>query len=272
MDHLIDMFSTWRRSVKEGNEKLDNSKTITKLSDFEKTVFIVGTLIVPILVLLPTTTPRLGLIYACATRSQMILLSGFVLVSCCRCYPRYFPHWAVTVIVLLLWITCVIQGYAINDDREVTVLRNVLFYLQIVAGAGFVICIGCWLLSEFVMRFAVPRLLRLLRASWRGGDRPGGKTDVASHMHSKHAELAIVFPAVYTLAAIAAVLMIAALGSLSGSFYDFTEQNVMMLNIPIFIFVIMMALIKSQFAEYELTDYLYRLLENKRSYVRYITR
>jgi hypothetical protein len=274
LDFLVDLFSTKSvLSTNAQNQKDIDSTTKPILTDYEKWVFSIGVAMVPILVVFPTDTPRLALAYCCCSRSQIMLLGGYVIVASASRYPTYFPLAATLFVLVTLFIVSVVQPWALNISRDVTPLRDVLFYAEIVASFVFFACSGVCLYREFLVKIIFPRLHKLLPSYYH---RPADASyqppvDDSELRRAAHSESRVYFPTVSILAAFIWIVFTAGVGVLSPNFYDTTDWNLTILNLPIILFQITMMLLASQFSKYEIVENLYGMLEGKKTYVRYIS-
>ena len=80
------------------------------LNGLEILVFEVGILIVPVISYLPASTPALALIYICASRCQTILMTGFIMHTCHRHYPTFFPAVITQFVVVGVGFVSIAQG------------------------------------------------------------------------------------------------------------------------------------------------------------------
>lgn len=279
LDFLVDLRST--KSVLSKNQKADgntNPLPLPILTDYEKWVFSIGVALVPVLVLFPTSTPRLALAYCCCSRSQILLLGGYVIIASSSRYPAYFPVTATLFVIIVLWIVSVVQPWALNISRDVTPLRDVLFYMEIIGSFVFFACSGVCLYREFLVEIIFPRLRQLLplgfahlAAAGAGAGTGPHPIDESDARRASHSENRVYFPTVSILAAFIWIVFTAAVGTMSPNFYDTTDWDLTILNLPIVLFQITMMLLASQFSKYEIVENLYAMLDSKKSYVRYIS-
>jgi hypothetical protein len=295
-DSVVDFFSstTSAHLRNKTRQEADDNKKRSIITEYERWVFCIGVVLVPVIALLPTSTARLALAYTCATRSQILVLGGYVVIACSSRYPVYFPLPATLFTLVACWVATVISPWILNISREVTTARLVIYYLE---WAGIVVYFACalwWVYCEVLVRLVVPRLRRLVvrvvawdgrsNAPGRQGSRNGRKGSVtgsggghsagsiadAGQMRVKHAESSVFFPIAYVLVAFVWMVFTGIVISLTANLYDTTERDLLLLNLPIILFQVTMMLLSSQFSKFEVVENLYALLDSKKSYVRYI--
>ena len=266
-DFILDHIDNLMLSPKKNEENEGTKKIVV---DSEKFMFFLGVLVIPALALLPTSTYGLALSYVCACSSQQILIGGFTVVMCSRYYKSYFPL-PLTVFTLVSFIsTTVVQAWIMNlsytfDDR-----RFIAFVLQLFSFIPFVLCSFYWLYCEFILRLLVPRVRQIIHTVRQKG-KNNSRSDGLEKQHERHSEDLLYFPIWFAGSAIAFLVLLAIIGTIAPNFFDMGPGDLMMINLPGFLFQISMMVFSAQYAKYEAVEYLYKLLDSKKSYVRYIS-
>lgn len=287
IDSIVDLFSLTTRllTLQKKNRQQADGNDISKsvITEIEKWTFSIGVVLVPIIALFPSSTPRLALVYCCATRSQILLMGGYVIIGSSSRYPKYFPLITVWIMIIACWLPIVAAPWILNVSREVTLLRDLIFYVEFAGIALYFVCALRWLFYEFVVKLLAPTLHLMLIEAWRSSSyRNGEDADgvaviaaanaaAAGMMRMKHSESSVYFPAAYVIVSLTWTLFTAFVYSLLTNFYDTTEKDLLLLNVPILIFQITMMMLSYQFAKFEVVEHLYALLDSKKSYVRYIS-
>lgn len=175
--------------------------------DSETLLFIAGTVVVPLIALLPTSPEAglpLALIYTCTSQAQLILLGGFVGIMCTRYYRAHFPLLAVAFGIACFSGASMLMPSAINIAAgPVTPFRNVLFYLHYPGGLVFLLCALRWMYRDIVVAHVAPCVRRLVTLRLRlGGHYDVSKYVTAHDLRKQHAEGTQYFPMSYALSAI----------------------------------------------------------------------
>ena len=159
LDSVVDLFSSLSSSnVRHKNPETNGKHMMAVITEYERLVFSVGVLCVPVVALLPTSTPRLALIFCCASRCQILVLGGYVMVASSIRFPTYFPLMARWVPIFATWIPSVISPWVVNISREVTPLRDAIYYIALAGVAIYFICAVRWLFRDFLAKFVVPQV------------------------------------------------------------------------------------------------------------------
>ena len=88
------------RNEKKIKDKLIKQSSIDLLNDYEKFMFLLGIVVLPIVMYFPESTPNLSLVYLSCERCQHTLVVGAIITSLCRHDKKLFPA-EVTVIILV---------------------------------------------------------------------------------------------------------------------------------------------------------------------------
>ena len=268
LEFLIDKVN---EVVTHKNKNNGNSKII--LLDMEMLVYILGTMIVPIIAFLPFDTPRLALIYTCASRAQLLLIGGFVAVVFSRKYRNYFPTWTTIIFLTCFPVCLIVQAWIINDDinDEMTPSRWAFYYIEWFGGIVLLISALIWLYCEFMCRLLLPRMRRgLLFLVARGKTGDNAKM-TPEDIKEKQAEDSAYFPIIYVFCCFLFFFFMALSNTIVTDWYHMTPANLLIMNIPVLVFQLSIFVIRSQFSQYEISSTLLALLASKASYVRYIS-
>ena len=227
IDHLTNAYS------KHAYWRYTKHKDI--VVDSETMLFIAGTVVVPILALLPTSPEAslpLALIYTCASQAQLILLSGFVGVMCCRYFTSDFPfHWTF-LFIAVFGGSSVIRPYAINvSGGPITLFRNVCYYMHAPGIMIYLLCAIRWLYNY-----------RLVL--WRRS-----RGNVGNSVHTQLNKYAELFPMTYALSAIVCITFIFINSGTQTDFYYITPASLLAYNVPVLFFQACLILLRSQFSK-----------------------
>jgi hypothetical protein len=216
------------------------SKHKDVMVDSEILVYVVGTILVPLVTLPDIDNSRLALIYTCASQSSLILLSGFVSIMCSRYFRKYFPAWVIVWGIVFLGGACMFTPWIINQSTEY------------VGGGVFVFYSLRWIYFEFIMRLILPFLKHHYYYII---------TTSAEAKRKEHQKDSLYFPIMYAMSALVSIFFIAFSGGaqLNTNFYNITPTNLLWFGIPVLGFQVCMLLVKSQFSKYEVVENLYSL-------------
>jgi hypothetical protein len=247
----------------------------------EKFTFLCGIVVCPAVAMLPDTTDALALGYICASRAQLLLVGGCIVITASRGDRRIFNTPLTMLVLVSLWIANTMFGWSINfsqlsngnvatsatgsefrSDSGKTAynVRQVMTILNWIAAITFILCCVRWLYSEVFVKVVTPWVMAHVRGTAVRQRRAKGDRE-------SHAESLIWFPTLYIASSLIAIVVIG---------YD-SEINFMELlqasdlvttNTPFFFFEIMVAILALQLVKFEAVASLYELLDSKKTYVR----
>jgi hypothetical protein len=265
LNAVIDLFSKTDSAERGENAIVSGFASMNKM---EKLVFCVGIVITPAIALLPRTSPQLGLAFTCASRAQLVLVGGSIMITSSRGNRKIFPLPATLLVIVLLSIANGMQAWAINKSSltyvdasfvPVDAARQVSTWANWLAAFVFIGCALRWIYTEFICGFLWSNLNHYRRGTYNR---------VWSDME-KHQESVIWFPMLYV---VASLVVIGCVGdsSLSGDFYMLGDRDLLFLNVPFFFFEICVIVLSMQLVKFESVESLYKLLDSKKTYVRYM--
>ena len=234
LDSVVDLFSSWSSNIRHKNPETNGKHMMAVITEYERFVFCIGVLLVPVIALLPTSSPRLALIYSCACRSQILVLGGYVIVASSIRFPTYFPLVTRWIPILACWIPSVVSPWVFNISREVTPLRDALYYTEFAGVAVYFVCALRWLFLDFLAKFVVPQV-RQWWSEWWDSDEDES-TGVAMTERAKHAQGVAYFPAASVLISLMWMIFTAAIFSFTANLYDLAGRDLLLLNIPILLY------------------------------------
>ena len=247
-DFLIDFLS--EQYSRNAYRRYSKHKDV--MVDSEILVYVVGTILVPIVTLPDIDNPRLALLYTCASQSSLILLSGFVSIMCSRYFRKYFPAWVINFGIVLLGGASMFTPWIINQSADITTARIITYYFKFIGGGVFVLYSLRWIYFEFVMRLILPFLKHhyyyIINTS-------------AEAKRKEHQKDSLYFPIMYAMSALVSIFFIAFSGGaqINTNFYNISPTNLLWFGIPVLGFQVCMLLVKSQFSKYEVVENLYSL-------------
>ena len=217
----------------------------------ESVLFFAGTLVVPCIVFLPSTTPSLALIYVCASMAQLILYYGFILSLLYRFYgSHYFPRWAVLLSIGGLYSTSILWPWAENRAgssaaTEADFMITTFYQVQWASVGFFVLFVLRWLYCETFLKLLLPRIRRVLASirerSRKGPDNAAAQAKKAEELakaREAHDESREFFPVLYTLSCMVCLAAIATSSALfPATQYDLEANDLLNLNVPVIVFV-----------------------------------
>ena len=263
--YIVDFIMDWCSS--NGIDVKQQKSKEFLLDGLEVLVFELGILIVPVISYLnPNTTSQLALIYICASRCQITLMTGFVMHTCHRHYPIYFPALITQFVAIGVGFVSISQVFAVAEVRHVTPFRWGLFYFLVILGFLVLLCFIRWIYSMFFISFLLPRITNYLHGI---PNNVVSSNDVAT-LRMAHKERSIYFPLSYVLSSVVYMIM-TLIVSAGTDMLEYTATDLLYLNLPLLFFQLCMTLLASQLAKFEAIEFLYELLESKKSYVRYIS-
>ena len=257
------------RSRHENKNEVEAEAGFGSMNCHERIVLASAAVVAPAIALLPASSPNLALAYVCASRAQLLLGGGTIMLTSYRGdRGKTFSLPATLFVLVTVWVANVLQPWAINlssvpadasTARQISTgktLRVVTTIVNVISALVFVACGAVWLHKHFFRGF----LVNMLDRWWRR---------VVQSEQALHAELLVLFPAWYILASFIVVAFVGYSAVIS-NFNYLQPKDVLLLNMPFFLFIISEIVLSLQISKYEMAQSLYKLLDSKKTYVRYM--
>lgn len=240
--------------LKPKDVKQSNEKTIVKegfLNNMEKVLFLIGTVMLPIVAFLPDTTARWAFIYVCCNKCQQLLVFGAVISSVSRYDKSAWTDRTTYITIITLGAGNVLICNTQNRQPVMQVTSS--------CGPYELVALALVLLSAMVHIFAT---IRWFRGSYK------------KHilLHSKTLKTSELFyPLIYNTMTVSCVITLAVLLIKYNRISMHDEAAVLVNNLIYFAYILFIIFLSMRMVKYEVVQGLYALIESKKIYVRYIS-
>ena len=215
----------------------------------ERTLFLLGIAVLPLLILVPKSTPNLALIYICCNKCQQSWIGGTVALSLCRYDKQYFSvksTWASLIFFAMAMIgsTFIDNLYAIKPPAQhIVILDMGTFILSGIPCVLFFLNSSRWLILAHYRAIQWTNVLFFYSKSRQ--IHPSATTDISAN--SDHT----FFPMIYTLIGMTVLVLLSVLIGTSSRIEDYDETNLVQGNIPFLVFIISVSILSMRMVKFE---------------------
>lgn len=219
----------------------------------ERVLILLGIVALPLIIFVPKNTPNLALIYVCLFKCQQCWIGGTVALSLSRYDKYYFSN-----DILLASLTSFSIGLvasAFTDNLHPTETSADMMYVLDMVTLIFILmpCVSFLVLST---RWLVLVYMRAYRWSNFLFCYSKLQPPPTPHTGVDHT----FFPMVYTVSGICIILALCVLSGVSYKIQSYTEINLLQINTPYLIFVILVSILSLRMVKFEVVQGLVSLL------------
>lgn len=219
------------------------------LNKYERTLFLLGIAVLPLLIFVPKNTPDLALIYVCCNKCQQNWIGGTVALSLCRYDKHYFSDKSTWISLTLFAIsmigsTFIDNLYAIKPPAQhIALLDMGTFILSGVPCVLFLFNSSRWLILAHYRAIQWTNILFFYSKSRQ--IHPSAMTNTSAN--SDHT----FFPMIYTLIGMIVLVLLSVLIATSSRIENYNETNLVQGNIPFLVFVVSVSILSMRMVKFE---------------------
>ena len=247
MDMLADLFNSFFRNRKYAKIRRNREAL---LNSTERSCFLLGTAIIPLVTFLPESTSNWALIYLCCQQSQFILTGGAITMSLTRYDKKYWSESSTYFSLMVLIVGSIFGAFANNylSDEErpawATLLSYFSWILTIFAVFIFFVNSTKWLivsLPQLGGRFQSPtsrnKLLSKGKSSRSEGNAPSMNT--------------LFFPVMYVLTSMMASVASVVLAAITNGNQNYTSRGLLAHNLSFTVYLLLITYGSTRMTKYE---------------------
>jgi hypothetical protein len=219
------------------------------LNKYERTLFLLGIAVLPLLIFVPKSTPNLALIYICCNKCQQNWIGGTVALSLCRYDKHYFSDkstWLSLIFFAIAMIgsTFIDNLYAVKPPAQhIALLDMGTFILSGVPCVMFLFNSSRWLILAHYRAIQWTNVLFFYSKSRQ--IHPSAMVNISAN--SDHT----FFPMIYTLIGMIVLVLLSVLIATSSRIENYNETNLVQGNIPFLVFVISVSILSMRMVKFE---------------------
>ena len=234
---------------KKGIPRPVESSRFHFLNICERSLILIGLIVLPIVIFLPKDTDNLALIYLCCYKCQQNWVGGACAVSLCRYNRKYWSTESTCISIFFFSLglvgstfTCNIYAGAIGKPSVIIVTMDLLaFFFTVIPALINILNCSRWLIIVYFKMTSWKQLL-----PWNETIEP--PTAAAGGDHT-------FFPMVYTISAACLTILFAAI-NIAGKLRieNFSCSTLVQSNVPFFTFMIMISTLSMRMVKYEVVQ------------------
>ena len=271
IENIIQLFQK-KTIVKKKSSKKVKETAVRDFNNTELINMLLGFLVVPIVAFFPRTTPNLALIYLCCRKYQINTCIMTTITSWCRSFPEHFSSFVVSCALLALAAGQEFQTFwqIQNADTSYATTSASVGALYIFFNILYWPAIAVFFISSFRCLYRL--FLHMMDTSIVVKETFSTTTLSAQRNKGSHAKEKenMLFPFLYVLSGVICFLIILIVFIVTGSALSFTPKYLLINNIVYIMLNICILNFCLRRVKYEALKNLYRLIDSKKSYVRYI--
>jgi cation transport ATPase len=239
-------------------QSVSTIKTIF-LSDLERSLFIIGVLLVPGVIVIPNIK-IMAFTYCCCQRSQYMMCLGLIITSICRYDKRFWPTVLLPISLLLLFIGLMGGAFSTNLYENKPVSRITSFFWH----NSFFILMASASIFFAVLFYQVFSIFKNLHYYIKA------KSESTESSKKDYLFVLAYCGIIITSFIFLVVTSFAKLGN-TEDLVHLNEVDLILSSSPFVLFLLLLSVLLMRIAKSEMTDAVLALIDSKKVYVRYIS-
>ena len=262
LDILFDALAKIRRGFTSSNIYKSplvspemNKKRYTFLNISERLLVLMGSIILPLVALLPADTTNLGLIYLCCNKCQRCWMGGTFALSLSRYDKEYWSERSTSITVVLLGLgltsACFVDNIYEGQNPPgllISIIDLIGYTLTIIPCFIFIVNSIRWLI---IVYFRALTWKTFLMGPSKVAEQVGiesfttNSSDVPDHTF---------FPMLYTLYGLCLIAWLLGFIAFTPRISDYSVNDIFFSNVPFLIFIILFTTLSMRIVKYEVVQ------------------
>ena len=251
IDVLIDISTSFDKTSNSASNRLKLQSSGTARFNFlnisERLLILLGIIVLPLIIFLPKSTPNLSLVYVCLFKCQQCWIGGTVALSLSRYDKHYFSNDIILASLTSFSIGLVSSAFTDNilptesTAHILPILDMVTLIFILMPCVSFLVLSTRWLVLVYLRASRWSNIL----FCYSKQQPPMTPNTGVDHTF---------FPMVYTVSGICIILALCVLSGVSFRIQSYTEINLLQINTPYLIFVILVSILSLRMVKYEVVQ------------------